>query len=198
MNLRALILPPGDTIDRIDLDKAASLIEAARACGSEAFDIAETSLRNGFLLPFHENDESAVRAFQFVSEAVVICEHSRDFQLMTLVNCLRYEPFDHSYLDLIYQEIIEFLAERDCEDQDSFKSRCLLSSVVRIEVAASTMRMSRADRKELHFLLAEARYTAEDVRIFADATDRNERLTSIYSSLKSVWRRLNGSTSVWE
>lgn len=198
MNLRALILPPGDTIDRIDLDKAAALIEAARACGPEAFDVAETSLRYGFILRSHQTDENSVRAFQFVSEAVKICEHSRDFQLMTLVNCLRYEPFDHSYLDLIYQEIIEFLAERDCEDQDSFKGRCLISSVVRIEVAASTMNLSRADRRELHFLLAEARYTAEDVRIFADAADRNERLTSIYSSLKSVWRRLNGSTSVWE
>ena len=58
-----------------------------------------------------------------------------------------------------------FVGERDCEDQEAFDSRCLMSSVVRIEVAAYTMSLSRADRKELHMLLAEARFTAEDVLI---------------------------------
>lgn len=198
MNLRDLILPPGDTIDRIDLDKAASLIEAARACGVEAFDIAENSLCDGYLPRAHENNESAVRAFHLVSEAVKICEYSRDFQLMALVNCLRFEPFDHSYLDLIYQEIIDFLAERDTDDQTGYNGRCLISSVVRIEVAASTMHLSRKDRKELHLLLAEARYTAEDVRIFPDAIDRSERLNDAYRSLKEFWKKLHGSTTVWD
>ena len=197
MNLRDLILPPGETIDRVDLDKAEALIEAARACGAEAFDAAETSFRWGRLLYPHENDGNAKLALQLVSEAIGICERSRDFKIMTLVNCLRHEPFEYSYLDLIHQEIVDFLAERDCEDQEAFDSRCLMSSVVRIEVAAYTMNLSRADRKELHMLLAEARFTAEDVLISPDADDRHERLKGIYSSLIAVWKKFKGSPLVW-
>lgn len=198
VNLRDLILPPGDTVDREDLDKAAAYIEAARACGAEAIDIVEGSYCFGGDLTSHQNDPNVVRASQLINDAVRICEKSRDFKIMTLVNCLRYDPIDVSYLDLIYQEIVEFIAERDCGDEEGFRGRCLLSSVVRIEIAASVMSIPKNDRRKLHTLLSDARYTAEDIRIFRDADDRGERLSHCYSSLKAFWGKLNGSPSVWE
>ncbi|MGE8131506.1 hypothetical protein ACQKQD_31555 [Methylobacterium sp. NPDC080182] len=198
MNLRDLILPPGDTIDREGLDKAAAYIEAARTCGAEAIDIVEGSYCFGGVLPSHQDDPNVVLAFQLISDAVRICENSRDFHLMALVNCLRYDPINVSYLDLIYQEIIEFIAERDCGDEVGFRARCLLSSIVRIEVAASAMSIRRSDRRKLHSLLAEARYNVDDIRIDRDSADRDERLEHCYSSLKKFWGKLNGTPSVWD
>lgn len=197
VNLRDLILPPGDTIDRIDLDKAAGLIEAARALGAESFAAAEDCIRSGSLMQ-HQADEKVVRAFQLVSEAVKICEYSRDFQIMAIINCLKYDYFEYSYLDLLYIEIVQFLQERDCGDDDAFRGRCLLSSVARIDIAASTMNISSGARKNLHILLGEARFTSEDVKLRPDAGDRRERLNDVYTRLKFQWAKIGGPSSVWD